>query len=81
MFRIVVASADTAKIGARWARKAETAGYRAEVQAVEVGGRTRHRVLLTGYATLAKATAALPLVKEQLGAPGAWVTRRRAPAN
>ncbi|MGQ0586104.1 MAG: SPOR domain-containing protein [Gammaproteobacteria bacterium] len=75
-FQIVVTSAENAQIAAQWLRKSEAAGYRAEVQAVDVKGKTWHRVLLTGYATLTEATAALPAVKEKLGASGAWVKRR-----
>ena len=80
-FRIAVASLDRAELTAPWVGKAEAAGYRTEVLAVEIDGKTWHRVLLPGYATLDEAKAALPYVQQDLGAPGAWVTsRRRAPA-
>jgi cell division septation protein DedD len=80
-FRISIASTETAERAAAWARKAEAAGYRTEILAVEIDGKTWQRVLLPGYASLAEAQAALPFVQQDLGAPGAWVTsRRRAPA-
>jgi hypothetical protein len=61
-------------------KKAEAAGYRTEILAVEIDGKTWQRVLLPGYASLAEAQAALPSVQQDLGVPGAWVTsRRRAP--
>jgi len=79
-FRIAVASLDRAELTAQWVSKAEAAGYRTEVLAVEIDGKTWHRVLLPGYATLDEAKAVLPYVQQDLGAPGAWVTsRRRAP--
>jgi cell division septation protein DedD len=79
-FRIAVASLDSAELTAKWVSKAEAAGYRTEVLAVEIDGKTWHRVLLPGYATLDEAKAALPYVQQDLDAPGAWVTsRRRAP--
>jgi cell division septation protein DedD len=79
-FRIAVASLDSAELTTQWVSKAEAAGYRTEVLAVEIDGKTWHRVLLPGYATLDEAKAALPYVQQDLGAPGAWVTsRRRAP--
>jgi cell division septation protein DedD len=80
-FRIGIASLDRAELTGAWVAKAEAAGYRTEVLAVEIDGKTWHRVLLPGYATLDEAKAALPYVQQDLGAPGAWVTsRRRAPA-
>ncbi len=80
-FRIAVASLDRAELTAAWVGKAEAAGYRTEVLAVEIDGKTWHRVLLPGYATLDEAKAALHYVQQDLGVPGAWVTsRRRAPA-
>jgi len=80
-FRISIASLDTVEATAPWVSKAEAAGYRTEVLAVEIDGKTWQRVLLPGYASLADAQAALPFVQQELGAPGAWVTsRRRAPA-
>lgn len=79
-FRISVASLDSGEGAAPWVSKAEAAGYRTEVLAVEIDGKTWHRVLLPGYASLADAQAALPYVQQDLGASGAWVTsRRRAP--
>jgi cell division septation protein DedD len=80
-FRISVASIDNAESTAAWVKKAEAAGYRAEVLEVVIDGKSWHRVLLPGYASLADAQAALPFVQQDLAAPGAWVTsRRRAPA-
>jgi cell division septation protein DedD len=80
-FRIAVAALDRAELTAAWVGKAEAAGYRTEVLAVEIDGKTWHRVLLPGYATLDEAKAALPYVQQDLGAPNAWVTsRRRAPS-
>ncbi len=79
-FRIAVASAESAGPAAKWASKAEAAGYRTEVLAVTIDGKTWHRVLLPGYATLDEAKVALGYVQQDLDAPGAWVTsRRRAP--
>ena len=79
-FRIAIASLDSAEATAGWVKKAEDAGYRTEVLAVDIDGKTFHRVLLPGYASLAEAQAALPFIQQDLGAPGAWVTsRRRAP--
>jgi len=79
IFRISIASLDRAELAPKWVKKAEDAGYRTEVLAVEIGGKTVHRVLLPGYASLADAQAALPFVQQEL-APDAWVTsRRRAP--
>lgn len=79
-FRISIASTETADRAAAWAQKAEAAGYRTELLAVEIDGKTWQRVLLPGYASLAEAQAALPFVQQDLGAPDAWVTsRRRAP--
>ncbi|MGH8481897.1 MAG: SPOR domain-containing protein [Nevskiaceae bacterium] len=80
MFRVSIASLEAAEGTARWVRKAEEAGYRTEVLAVEIDGKTWHRVLLPGYASLAEAQAALPFIQQDLAAPDAWVTsRRRAP--
>jgi hypothetical protein len=80
MFRISIASQETAEGTARWVRRAEDAGYRTEVLAVDIDGKTWHRVLLPGYASLDEAKAALAIVQEELGVPNAWVTsRRRAP--
>ena len=80
MFRIAIASLDSAGLTAKWVSKAEAAGYRTEVLAVEIDGKTWHRVLLPGYASLDEAKAALPYIQQDLAAPGAWVTsRRRAP--
>jgi cell division septation protein DedD len=80
-FRVAIASLDAAEGTARWVSKAEAAGYRTEVLAVEIDGKTWHRVLLPGYESLADAQAALPFIQQELNAPGAWVTsRRRAPA-
>ena len=80
-FRISIASLDTVEAAAPWVGKAEAAGYRTEVLAVEIEGKTWQRVLLPGYATLDEAQAAVPFVQQDLGAPDAWVTsRRRAPA-
>jgi septal ring-binding cell division protein DamX len=79
-FRIAIASVDSAEGTAGWVRKAEDAGYRTETLAVEIDGKTWHRILLPGYASLAEAQAALPFVQQELNAPGAWVTSRlRAP--
>ncbi len=79
-FRISIASLDMVEATAPWVRKAEAAGYRTEILAVEIDGKTWQRVLLPGYETLDEARAALPFVQQELGAPGAWVTsRRRAP--
>jgi hypothetical protein len=79
-FRISVASLDTVEAAQPWVRKAEAAGYRTEILAVDIDGTTWQRVLLPGYASLADAQAALPFVQQELGAPTAWVTsRRRAP--
>ena len=81
LFRISITSQDTAGGAARWVRRAEDAGYRTEVLAVDIDGRTYHRVLLPGYASLDDAKAALAIIQEELGVPSAWVTsRRRAPA-
>jgi cell division septation protein DedD len=80
MFRIAIASLESAEGTATWVRRAQDAGYRTEVLAVELDGKTWHRVLLPGYASLAEAQAALPFIQQDLAAPGAWVTsRRRAP--
>ncbi len=79
IFRISIASLDRAELAPKWVEKAEAAGYRTELLAVDIGGKTYHRVLLPGYASLAEAQAALPFVQQEL-APDAWVTsRRRAP--
>jgi len=79
-FRIAIASLDSAELTAKWVSKAEAAGYRTEVLAVEIDGKTWHRVLLPGYESLADAQAALPFIQQELSAPSAWVTsRRRAP--
>ena len=79
-FRVSVASLDSAEGTAKWVSRAEAAGYRTEVLAVEIDGKTWHRVLLPGYESLADAQAALPFIQQDLNAPGAWVTsRRRAP--
>jgi len=79
-FRVAIASLDSAEIAAPWVQKAEAAGYRAEVMAVEIEGKTWHRVVLPGYATLDEARAVIPFVQQELGSPDAWVTsRRRAP--
>ena len=79
-FRISIASMDSVEATAPWVQKAEAAGYRTEILAVEIEGKTWQRVLLPGYASLAEAQAALPFVQQELGAPSAWVTsRRRAP--
>ena len=77
LFRVSVASLDSAEVAAPWVKKAEAAGYRTEVLAVEIAGKTWHRVLLPGYASLAEAQAALPFIQQELGAPDAWVTSRR----
>jgi len=80
-FRIAVASAENPGPAEKWARKAEAAGYRTELLTVVIDGKTWHRVLLPGYASLDEARAALPFVQQELDAPGAWVTSRlRAPA-
>ena len=80
-FRISIASLDSAELATKWVSKAEAAGYRTEVLAVGIDGKTWHRVLLPGYDSLADAQAALPIVQQELGAPSAWVTsRRRAPS-
>jgi len=80
-FRISVASLENAESTGAWVKKAEAAGYRTEVLEVVIDGKSWHRVLLPGYASLADAQAALPFVQQDLAAPGAWVTsRRRAPA-
>jgi cell division septation protein DedD len=79
-FRISVASTESAEGAAAWTKKAEAAGYRTEILAVTIDGKTWQRVLLPGYESLDAARAALPFVQQELGAPGAWVTsRRRAP--
>jgi len=79
-FRVAIASLDSAEVAAPWVQKAEAAGYRTEVLAVEIAGKTWHRVLLPGYATLDEAKAVIPFVQQELGAADAWVTsRRRAP--
>ena len=79
MFRISIASLDRPELAPKWVERAEAAGYRTELLAVDIGGKTYHRVLLPGYASLADAQAALPFVQQEL-APDAWVTsRRRAP--
>lgn len=78
-FRIAIAALDSAELTAKWVSKAEAAGYRTEVLAVEIDGKTWHRVLLPGYESLADAQAALPFIQQELS-PSAWVTsRRRAP--
>ena len=78
-FRVSIASLDSAELTAKWVSKAEAAGYRTEVLAVEIDGRTWHRVLLPGYESLADAQAALPFIQQELS-PSAWVTSRlRAP--
>jgi cell division septation protein DedD len=78
-FRIAIASLDSAELTAKWVSKAEAAGYRTEVLAVAIDGKTWHRVLLPGYESLADAQAALPFIQQELS-PSAWVTsRRRAP--
>ena len=66
MFRISIAALDSAAIAAPWVSKAEAAGYRTEVLAVEIDGRTWHRVLLPGYASLDDANRAsvVDLVQE-----------------
>lgn len=80
-FRISIAAVGTAEAAAPWLRKAEAAGYRAELLAVEIEGKSWQRVLLPGYATLEEARAALPFIEQDLGVQDAWVTsRRRAPA-
>lgn len=80
-FRIAVASLDAPEIAAPWVGKAEAAGYRTELLAVEIEGKTWHRVLLPGYESLEAARAALPFIAQDLGVSDAWVTsRRRAPA-
>ena len=79
-FRIAIASLDSAEGTAKWVSRAEAAGYRTEILAVEIDGKTWHRVLLPGYESLADAQAALPFIQQELDAPGAWVTSRlRAP--
>lgn len=78
-FRISIAALDRAELAPAWIAKAEAAGYRTEVLAVDIDGKTWHRVLLPGYASLDEARAALPFVQQEL-APDAWITsRRRAP--
>lgn len=80
-FRIAVASLAAPEIAAPWVGKAEAAGYRTELLAVEIEGKTWHRVLLPGYESLDAARAALPFIAQDLGVSDAWVTsRRRAPA-
>lgn len=79
-FRISIASVESLEQTRTWVQKARDAGYRTEVLAVQIDGKTWQRVLLPGYASLAEAQAALPFVQQDLGAPDAWVTsRRRAP--
>lgn len=79
-FRIAIASVSTPDAATPWVAKAQSAGYRTEILAVEIDGKTWHRVLLPGYASLDDARAAVPLIESGLGIQGAWVTsRRRAP--
>src|SRR5687767_13932766 len=61
-FRVSIASLDSAEAATRWVSRAESAGYRTEVLAVEIDGKTWHRVLLPGYDSLADAQAALPFI-------------------
>ena len=75
-FRISIASVDSAAVAEKWMKKAQDAGYRAEVVAFEVDGKTVQRVLLPGYDSLEAARAALPAVQQDLGAPQAWVISR-----
>lgn len=80
-FRISIASLDSAALAGPWVQKAEAAGYRTELLAVELDGKTWHRVLLPGYASLDEARAAIPFVEQDLGVQDAWVTSRlRAPS-
>ncbi|HUR40958.1 MAG TPA: SPOR domain-containing protein [Verrucomicrobiae bacterium] len=79
-FRIGVASMDSAEATRAWVTKLEAAGYRTEILPVEIDGKTWHRVLLPGYASLEEARAAVPFIEKEFGATGVWVTsRRRAP--
>jgi hypothetical protein len=81
MFRIAIAALDRAELAPRWVKRAEDAGYRTELLAVEIDGKTWHRVLLPGYESLDSAQAALPFIQQELS-PDAWVTsRRRAPGS
>ena len=81
LFRIAIAALDRAELAPNWVKRAEDAGYRTEVLAVEIDGKTWHRVLLPGYESLDAARAALPFIQQEL-APDAWVTsRRRAPGS
>ena len=79
LFRISIAALDRAELAPPWVAKAEAAGYRTELLAVEIDGKTWHRVLLPGYASLDDAKTVLPFIQQEL-APDAWITsRRRAP--
>jgi len=79
LFRISIAALDRAELAPPWIARAEAAGYRTELLAVEIDGKTWHRVLLPGYASLDEAKAVLPFIQQEL-APDAWITsRRRAP--
>lgn len=80
-FRVGVVSMESAEAAAPWIARLEAAGYRTEVLPVVIEGRTWHRVLLPGYASLEEARAAIPFVEQEFGVAGVWVTsRRRAPA-
>jgi hypothetical protein len=79
-FRVGVVSAVSAEAAAPWVSKLQAAGYRTEILPVEIDGKTWHRVLLPGYANLEEARAVVPMVEQEFGLTGVWVTsRRRAP--
>lgn len=79
-FRVGVASLESAEATAPWVGKLQAAGYRTEVLPVVIDGKTWHRVLLPGYASLEEARAVIPFVEQEFGVTGVWVTsRRRAP--
>lgn len=71
-YRLSVASAQTTEEASRWVKRAESLGYRAEVEAVTLEGANWYRVVLPGYRVRDDVLAAIGFANSDFGIADAW---------
>lgn len=71
-YRLSVASMNTSEAASAWVKRAESLGYRAEVEAATLEGTDWYRVVLPGFRSRSEVLAAIDYVNSDFGIADAW---------
>lgn len=81
-YRISIASLRTASEAEQWTKRAESLGYRTDVEIASVDGVVWHRVVLPGYRNREDALAAIGFAGPEFGIEQPWrLPRDAAPSD